>query len=113
MLPENDRVLMVMIYVQGMALKEIAKLLQDAESWGSLLHSRVTSGKSRSQRCSWDDHLRAVGGALKALGTASISAPNVGCGSDPSTAAVMDTFDASVTSIGSPGRCSGARSRMG
>ena len=78
MLPENDRVLMVMIYVQGMALKEIAKLLEVTESWGSLLHSRVTSGKSRSQRCSSDDHLRAVGGALEALQTRGTAAPKKG-----------------------------------
>lgn len=43
MLPENDRILMSMIYVKGMALKEIAKLLEVTESWVSLLHTRVTS----------------------------------------------------------------------
>ena len=42
LLPEQDRVLMVMIYVKGMALKEIAALLGVTESWVSPLHSPVT-----------------------------------------------------------------------
>ena len=48
MLPENDRILMVMIYVQGMALKEIAKLLDVTESWVSLLHTRAMVSLQRT-----------------------------------------------------------------
>lgn len=42
LLPENDRVLMAMVYVKGMALKDIAKLLEVTESWVRVLLSPVT-----------------------------------------------------------------------
>jgi RNA polymerase sigma factor for flagellar operon FliA len=48
MLPENDRILMVMIYVRGMALKEIARLLEVTESWVSLLHTRAMVSLQRT-----------------------------------------------------------------
>jgi RNA polymerase sigma factor for flagellar operon FliA len=41
LLPEQDRILMVMIYIKGLALKEIAALLDVTESWVSLLHTRA------------------------------------------------------------------------
>ncbi|GAA2163136.1 FliA/WhiG family RNA polymerase sigma factor [Pedococcus bigeumensis] len=52
MLPENDRILISLIYIKGMALKEIARLLDVTKSWVSLLHSRVTVVGDRGQRCS-------------------------------------------------------------
>lgn len=39
-LPDNERVLLQLIYLKGMTLKEIAKVLQVTESWVSLLHTR-------------------------------------------------------------------------
>lgn len=41
MLPEHERALMWMIYIKGMALKEIARVLEVTESWVSLLHTRA------------------------------------------------------------------------
>jgi hypothetical protein len=46
----HDRVLMAMIYVQSMALKEIARLLDVTESWVALLHSPVTEPGAGARR---------------------------------------------------------------
>lgn len=39
--PENERALLQLIYVKGMTLKDIAKVLEVTESWVSLLHTRA------------------------------------------------------------------------
>jgi len=48
LLPENDRILIALIYVRGMALKEIARLLDVTESWVSLLHTRAMVALQRT-----------------------------------------------------------------
>jgi RNA polymerase sigma factor for flagellar operon FliA len=47
-LAENERILMLMIYVKGMALKEIARVLEVTESWVSLLHTRAMVNLQRT-----------------------------------------------------------------
>lgn len=47
-LAENERILMLMIYVKGMALKEIAHVLEVTESWVSLLHTRAMVNLQRT-----------------------------------------------------------------
>lgn len=48
MLPEHERSLMWMIYIKGMALKEIARALEVTESWVSLLHTRAMVNLQRT-----------------------------------------------------------------
>lgn len=48
LLPENERILMLMIYIKGMPLKAIAGVLEVTESWVSLLHTRAMVNLQRS-----------------------------------------------------------------